>query len=162
MEVFMMRTLLLSLVLLPLPAIGAFAQQVVPTAPSAGSKWEHVQALPAGTTIYVNANGRTTRCALTSVDADTLTCVRGKPIAFPRTGISTIKLPRRALSTAILAGAGAGLGALVVKGVASGIDVTEGKAKGSVYAGGAGIGAVVFGPIGYFTDFARSTVYQAR
>jgi len=137
------------------------AQKDVP--PPAGSNWGRVQALPMSTSIYVNAHSRTTRCTLTSVDADTLTCTRGKAITFQRSDIASVKLPRHTRSTLIAAGIGAGVGALVVKAVAATIfgEATNGKAKGSVYAGGAGLGAVVFGSIGYLTDDARSTVYKA-
>jgi hypothetical protein len=151
------RTILLLLALVP--ALCASAQQPTP-APPAGSNWQHVQALPAGTSIYVNANGDTTKCTLTSVDADTLICTRSKPITFQRIAIKSIKVPRRTASTLIMAGLGAGLGAVVVAATSSAIGF-GGHAKGSVYAGGAGIGAVQFGTVGFFTDGARSTVYKA-
>jgi hypothetical protein len=139
------------------------AQPSTASPPPAGSNWQHVQALPAGTSIYVKAGGSTKQCSLTSVDADNLTCTRGKPTTFQRTAIKSIKVPRRTLSTLILAGAGAGLGVIVVKGVDATVfrSFDGGRVKGSVYAGGAGIGAVLFGTIGFFTDAARSTVFKA-
>jgi hypothetical protein len=140
-------------------AAGPQQPALPPTAPPAGSNWQHIQALPSGTNIYLTTRSGTMRCTLTAVDADSLTCTRGKSTVFQRSEIKTVKLPHRGRSTAILGGVGAGLGVAVVKGLASSWGLRT--AKGSVYAGGAGIGAVVFGPIGYFTDFARSTVYRA-
>lgn len=141
-------------------SLSATAQQPLVQTPKAGSNWQHVQALPAGTPVYVNAGGSTTKCKLASVDADTLTCAQGKSATFRRTEIKSIKVPRRVASTLIMAGLGAGLGAVVVAATSSAIGF-GGHAKGSVYAGGAGIGAVLFGTIGFFTDAARSTVYKA-
>ena len=147
--------------LLAFTTLSASAQQPAqqPVQPPAGSNWSHVEALPAGTNIYVTTRSGTMKCSLAAVDADSLTCTHGKSTVFERSKVMAVKLPHRGLSTAILGEAGAGLGVAVVKGVASSWKLSG--AKGSIYAGGAGIGAVVFGPIGYFTDFARSTVYRA-
>ena len=155
-----MRTFLLALMLAP--ALSAPTQQPAqqPVAPPAGSNWQHVQALPSGTSLYVNANGDTRRCTLTSVDADTLTCAHGKQMTFQRTAIKSIKIPRRTASTLITAGLGAGVGVVTVAGASAAIGF-GGYAKGTVYAGGAGIGAVLFGAIGFLADDARSTVYKA-
>jgi hypothetical protein len=88
----MMRTLLLSLVLVPMPAIGSFAQQVVATAPPAGSDWQHLQGLPAGASIQVTAKGSHANCVPLSVDSDTLNCARGKNLVFQRTDILIVKI----------------------------------------------------------------------
>lgn len=154
-----MRPLLLLAAFLS-PFLAAAQPPLVQTPPPQGSNWQHVQALPAGTSIYVSANKHTTRCSLTSVDVDSLTCTHGKPVTFKRTEITSIKLPRHTLSTLIMAGIGAGVSVGVVKGVSQATG-WGGTAKGSVYAGGAGLGAIVFGSIGYLTDFARSAVYKA-
>ena len=151
-----MRAFLLSIALST--TLVAHAQQ--PAQPPAGSNWQHVQALPVGTKIYVNANDQTATCKLISVDDGTLTCTHGKATTFQRSEIKSVKIPRHAVSTAILAGAGAGVGVGVVAATSNSIGF-GGWAKGSVYAGGAGVGAVLFGSIGYFTDFARSTIYKA-
>jgi hypothetical protein len=145
-----------------LSALSALAQK--PLQPAAGSNWQHVQALPAGTTIYLKAGHINLRCALTSVDADTLTCSHGKPITFQRASINSIKVPRRAMSAALMAGAGAGVGVLTVELVDATVfhGFGGGRVKGTVWAGGAGIGAVVFGSIGYFADPGRSTIYKAQ
>ncbi len=155
----MMRLTLLSLFLAP--AVFSSAQQVSPSALAAGSDWQHVQALPVGTSIYLQANHKTSKCMVTTVDADTLTCTRGKDITFQRTEIDSIKLPHRGRSSLILSGIGAGVGVAVVKAVASS-SLFGAPAKGGVYAGGAGMGAIMFWPLGYITDPARSTIYKAR
>jgi hypothetical protein len=153
-----MRTSLFALALVP--ALAVAAQQPAAPLPPPGSNWQHVQALPSGTSLYVNANGDTRRCTLTSVDADTLTCAHGKQMTFQRTAIKSIKIPRRTASTLITAGLGAGVGVVTVAGASAAIGF-GGYAKGTVYAGGAGIGAVLFGAIGFLADDARSTVYKA-
>jgi hypothetical protein len=135
------------------------AQQLV-QAPPAGSNWQNVEALPAGTSIYVSTTARTMSCTLTKVNAESLACTHGKATVFQRTEIATIKLPRRTRSSAILAGIGAGVGIGVVKATSAAIGF-KGAAKGSVCAGGAGAGAVLFAPIGFAADPTRSTVYKA-
>jgi hypothetical protein len=146
-------------------SLAATAQQPAtqPTPPPAGSNWQHVQALPFGTKIYVTTRTRVSalECTLTVVDADSLTCTHGTSTIFQRSEIKAVKLPHRGRSTAILGGIGAALGIGVVKAVASSDPFFAGHAKRSVYAGGAGIGAVLFGPLGYLSDMTRSTVYTA-
>ncbi len=149
--------------LLAFTTLAAAAQQpaLTPTTSPAGSNWQHVQALPFGTKIYVTTQVRVSalECTLTAVDADSLACTHGRSTVFQRSEIKAVKLPHRGRSTAILGGVGAGLGIAVVKGVASAWGFRN--AKGPVYAGGAGIGAVLFGPLGYLSDVSRSTVYTA-
>lgn len=152
----MMRNLLLSLVLFP--SICANAQQPAPSAPKSGSNWQHVQALPAGSSIQVQARKSHAKCNLKSVDADSLTCVQKKDLVFQRTDIVSIKIPRRGRST--LAGMGIGAGAGAVLGAAVGQNGTfVPRGLGAIILGvlgtpiGAGIGAA--------TDFSRSTVYTA-
>ena len=145
-------------------ALPVSAQQTAASALAGGSNWQHVQALPVGTSVYVNAGNKTVRCTLTSVDSDTLTCAHGKAIVYQRTEITSVKLSHRGRSTLIMAGVGAGVGAGVVKAVAVtifGNSFTHGTAKGAVYVGGAGMGAIIFWPIGFLGDPARSTVYKA-
>jgi hypothetical protein len=163
----MMRNLILSLVLLP--AIGAFAQQPAPSAPAEGSNWQHVQALPAGASINVNARSSHANCNLKSVDADSLTCTHKKDIVFQRADILTIKIPRRGRSALIAGGVGAGVGGIV--GAATGCSSTQKNSAWGCFltptrGEAAGVLAVLFGGIGAgigaATDLNRSTVYRAQ
>jgi hypothetical protein len=167
MEILMMRTLLLSLVLVP--AIGGFAQQPTSTALPAGSNWQHVQALPVGASVQVKARKSHANCYVKSVDADTLTCAGKKDIVFARTDVVSIRIPRRGRSTLIGLGIGAGVGA-GVGAAASGCSTAEKNSFLGCFLTptrpqGAAIGGVLFGgilaAIGAATDFARSTVYEA-
>ena len=146
------------------------AQQPVPP-PPAGSNWQHVQALPVGTSLYVSAKTRHKSCKLKNDDADTLTCTNsGKDIVFQRTEIVTIKISRRGRSALIAAAPGA---ALAIGGLAAG---GAGEFGSQTCSGsqtncgqiGAGVAiiwgvalAAVAAPIGALTDFSRSTVYKA-
>jgi hypothetical protein len=130
------------------------AQQPVPP-PPAGSNWQHVQTLPNGQSIIVNARTSHASCTLKSVDAGTLTCTHGKDIIFQRTDIVTIKIPRRGRSAAVGLGIGAGAGAGI--GAASCHDSWSLVcAVGfGIYSAGAGL------LVGVLTDFDKSTVYKA-
>jgi hypothetical protein len=165
-----MRTFLLALALVP--ALSTPAQQAVqPTAatpPPAGSNWQHVQALPAGQSLQVSARTSHANCKLRSVDADSLTCTRGKELVFQRADILTIRVPRRGRSSLIAAGVGAGVGVIV--GVATGCSSTEQSQPWGCFltptrTQAAGILAVLFGGIGAgigaATDLNRSTIYVA-
>ena len=68
-----------------MPVLSATAQQST-SAPRAGSNWQHLEALPEGTSIRVKSTNRSAACKLKSVDADSLTCARGaeKDIVFQR------------------------------------------------------------------------------
>ena len=163
----MTQNLILSLVLLP--AIGAFAQQAAPSASPEGSNWQHVQTLPAGASINVNARSSHASCNLKSVDADSLTCTQKKDIVFQRADILTIKIPRRGRSALIAGGIGAGVGAGV--GAATGCSSTQKSSAWGCFltptrSQGAAIGAALWGAIGAgigaATDFSRSTVYKAQ
>jgi hypothetical protein len=154
-----------------LPALSAPAQQPTqqPAQPPAGSNWQHVQALPAGTSLNVKARTSHLACKLKSVDADTLTCTHGKDATFQRSEILSIKIPRRGRSTLIAMGVGAGVGA-IVGAATSGCSTAEKNSWFGCFLTpsrpqGAAIGALLFGiigaPIGALTDFAHSTVYKA-
>jgi hypothetical protein len=162
----------LPLVLLAVTITSASAQQSVvqsvPQAP-AGSNWQHVQVLPVGASIYVKARAHHATCKLKRVDADTLTCIHGKEDVFQRTEIQSIKLTRRGRSTLIAVGLGAGVGA-IVGAATTGCSTAERNSFFGCFLTptrpqGAAIGVAVFGviatPIGYFSDFARSSVYTA-
>ncbi len=145
------------------------AQQPVPP-PPAVSNWQHVQALPVGTSLYVSAKTRHKSCKLRSDDADTLTCTdAGKDVVFQRNEIVTIKISRRGRSALIAAAPGA---ALAIGGLAAGGAGEFGSqtctGSGTNCQIGAGVAiiwgvalAVVAAPIGALTNFARSTVYKA-
>jgi hypothetical protein len=141
------------------------AQQPVPP-PLAGSNWQRVQALAAGTSINVKARASHASCKLKSVDADTLTCTHGKDLVFQRTDIVNIKVPHRGRSTLIGLAIGGGTGALI--GVATGSSSCAGQnfcinifSRADLAAvGGVSLGAVG-ALVGGLTDFSRSTVYRA-
>jgi hypothetical protein len=165
---FMTRNLILSLVLVP--ALPAFAQRPASPAPPEGSNWQNVEALPAGTTINVKARAQHANCKLKSVTADRLTCSQPKQVVFQRTEILTIKIPRRGRSTLIATGVGAGAGG-IVGAATTGCSAAERDSFFGCFLTptrpeGAAIGAMLFGviaaPIGYFSDFAKSTVYKAQ
>jgi hypothetical protein len=162
-----MRTSLLSIALAPALFVAAQQPAPQPVQPPAGSNWQHVQALPLGASIYVKARHSHSKCILKSVDADTLTCIHAQDVVFQRSDIVNIKIPRRGRSTLVGLAIGAGVGAAL--GAAAGGDpcksgsgfcvdpVSRGGAAAMTSALVGGIGA----PIGYFTDFTRSTVYKA-
>jgi len=146
------------------PTIYTTAQQPTPTAPSEGSNWQHVQALPTGASIKVKARTGQEVCKLKSADADTLTCTHGKDFTFQRSDIVSIKIPHRGRSALIGAAIGGGVGTGI--GFAAG---TTGKdtffgrnfLRGAMTAIGAVFGGVVGGATGALTDFSHSTVYKA-
>ncbi len=116
------RTMILAFALAPAmrgisqqPAQQA-AVQPAQSAPPEGSNWQHVQALPLGTSINVKVRKSHVSCTLKSVDADSLTCIHGKDIVFERTEIKSITIQRRGRSTLI--GAGIGGAALAIAGFA--------------------------------------------
>jgi uncharacterized protein YcfJ len=150
----MIRTILLSLALMP--GLSAPAQQ--PSQPPAGSNWQHVQALPIGASIQVHARKSHANCNLKSVDADTLTCTRGKDLIFQRIDILTTKIPRREHSALIGMAIGAGAGTIV--GAASGRNGSFAPRDVSAIAFGV-VGAPIGAAVGALTDFAKSTVYKA-
>lgn len=164
----MMRTMLFSLVLFP--AICAAAQPGQP-APPEGSNWQHVQALRMGASINVKTSSSHTNCKLKSVDAETLTCTQGRDITFERSEILTIRIPHGSRSALIGAALGGGVGAII--GAAtdrSSCSAQEQKSllgclhifsRGQVAALAGAAGAAIGVPVGYFTDFAHSTVYKA-
>jgi len=147
-----------------LPALHAMAQQ------PAGSDWQHVMALPAGTRIVVKAKTRHLTCNLKAVDVATLTCgpsgVLGDPkdVVLPQAEIRLIKIKRRGRSALIGAGIGAGTGAIIGFAATTnsgnwlfGPNFLRGPATAGMAIGVGGIGAI----IGAATDFASSTIYKA-
>ena len=157
-----MRTFLLALTLVS--ALSVSAQQPAP--PRAGSNWQHVQALPVGASIIVKARKSHAGCKLKSVDADSLTCIRGKGLVFQRADIVSIKVPHSGRSALVGAGLGAGVGAVI--GAAAGsagcsgqafcIDIISRRDLAAISALAVG---TLGGIAGGATDFTRSTVYTA-
>jgi hypothetical protein len=158
-------------VLLVLSALCAPAQQ--PTqqaAPPAGSNWQHVQALPIGASISVKARTGHQNCILKTVDADSLTCIHGKDFLFQRTDVRSITIPRHGRSTLIAAGIGIGAGVAIGAATYNPCTAAEQKtflgclqifSRGDLALVGGVVGGVIAAPIGYFTNFAKSTVYKA-
>jgi hypothetical protein len=151
------------LILVAIAPLHANAQAAA-ALPPAGSNWQHVQALPVGTSIQVNTSTRHTICTLTAVDADTLSCDRNfrftvQKVLFQRAEIRTVKLTRRGRSAVLGAAIGAGVGALAgsIQGARSNYFAVHG-AFAAIYAFA---GAFAGAPIGYLTDFSASTIYRA-
>jgi hypothetical protein len=157
-----MRSLFLALSLLACTLPGHTQQTATPPA---GSNWQHVQVLPLGISIHVNAQKRHSLCTLKAIDADTLTCDRDtgtgtKELIFQRPEIKNIKLARRGRS-AVLGGAiGAGTGGLIggIVDIHSSYFAVHG-AFALIYAFA---GAFAGAPTGYLTDFSASTIYRAN
>jgi hypothetical protein len=143
------------------PAVGQQSSQPA----SAGSNWARVQVLPAGKTINVKTKDRHMVCKLVSVDADMLRCSdHAKDVTFQRAEIVSVKIPRRGRSTLIGFGIGAGTGAVI--GFAGATNSGNGFfganfMRGAVTAVFGVVGGVIGAPVGYATDFSRSTVYKA-
>jgi hypothetical protein len=165
-----MRIFLFTLALVPALSAPAHPPAQQPASPPAGSNWQHVQALPIGASLQVQARKSHANCTLKSVDADSLTCTHKKDLVFQRTDILSVKIPHRGRSTLIAAGIG--IGALAIAGAASGSSCTAAQknsflgcfnlfSRGDLALAGGAVGGVIGSPIGYFTDFAKSTVYQA-
>jgi hypothetical protein len=157
-----MRDLILFLLLVL--ALGARGQQPAAVAAPEGSNWQHLQALPVGTSINVKARVGSVNCKLKSVDADTLTCTQKKDVVFQRGEILTIKIPHRGRSTLI----GTGIGAAVGAGIGFAAGTSKGDPlfgpnflRGAVTAVFATIGGAAGAVTGAATDFSRSTVYKA-
>jgi hypothetical protein len=151
-------------------AIPLYARAQQPTNPPAGSNWQHVQALPIGTSISVKSKIAHKNCALKSVDADTLTCTHSKDFVFPRAEILSITIPRRGRSTLIAAAAGVGVGAVIGAATYKPCTTAEKQSflgciqflsRGDLALIGGTMGLAVAAPIGFFTNFAHSTVYKA-
>lgn len=165
-----MRMFVLCFVLLPLGFAGltaAPAQQATPAstpAAPAGSEWGHVLALPVGTSVHIQGHTSHALCALTAVDAESISCARDtgvghKALTFQRTDVKTIKLARRGRSAVLGGAALAGAGALAggIQGARSNYFAFKG-AFALVYGFA---GAFAGAPIGYITDFSASTIYRA-
>src|ERR1035437_4538396 len=160
-----MHTFLLAMALV-LPVLSAPAQQPTQQTvqPPAGSNWQHVQALPAGNSLNVNARTSHLACKLKSVDADTLTCTHGKDVVFQRSEILSIKIPRRGRSTLIGLAIGGGAGSAIGFGV--GTNNSNGFfgpnfMRGAVTAVFGVVGGATGMLVGGITDFTKSTVYRA-
>lgn len=162
----MTRIALLSLPVLSL-VLGTLPAQA---ARDSHSDWQLVQALPAGTSIHVNAGRRHQSCRVQKVDAESLTCAEGGSPVYSRAEITSIKLTHRGRSTLVAALAGGGIGAAVAAGLLahdphcqpSQFGCLNGLVgTGPVVGAFSAVGAVVGAPIGYLTDFTGSTVYKA-
>jgi hypothetical protein len=152
-------------ILLPTALLALSASAQAPPQPPAGSNWQHVQALPAGTSIEVKARTSHASCTLKSVAPDSLTCAHHKDLVFQRADILTIKVSHRDRSA--LVGAAVAGGTLAVVGFAATTDHAPNSLFGSNFLRGPvtlglGLGGGIIGAaVGAFTDFTRSTVYKA-
>ena len=162
-----MRAEAIAVWLVLLAPISAVPQQALPSAPEPSPDWQQVERLPHGARVYLNTTTRHLSCGVQSVEADTLHCGGGADSVFQRPEIKSIKQAHRGRSLLAGMAVGAGIGAII--GVASGprsctpntfcLQVLN---RADTAALGAAFGGVVGVPVGYFTDFTRSTVYKTR
>ena len=129
------------------------------------SGWDRVASLPAGSVVYVSANGSGTNCRIKSVAPDSLTCTgAGKDTVYQKAEIKKVSLPHRGRSALVGLLVGAGVGA----GIGAGVGVSQGTSNSNTSfvktSWVAGVGAVLFGLIGALigslTDFMGSTIYK--
>ncbi len=153
-----MRSLIAS-VLLVFVAVQASAQQISPQLPV--GNWARVQTISTGTSIHVNTATSHVLCVLKADDAETLTCAHHfQDLKFTRAEIKSIKVAHRTRSTWVAVGI-----ALLGMGIATQIanHTAQDQLGTGIVVGLAGLLALIVSPIvGYFTDFTRSTVYQAN
>ena len=118
--------------------------------------WSRVQSLPTGTMVQVKSGKHHLNCKVQSVTADSISCASGETI--PRAEIASIKVGHRALSTLL----GAGIGAGAAAGIGAGVNSSSNSwfKNGQVAGVFAVAGGVIGAPIGFFTDFAKSTIYR--
>ena len=146
-------------------ALGGFSGNVNGQAAKAGSDWQHVRALPPGTSIEVRSTTVHVRCELTETTADNISCSHRKmSISFQQSEVQSIKITHRGRS-ALIGGAAVG-GAAGIAGFAA--TTNRGDSffgpnflRGQVTALSIAMGAVVGGGVGALTDFSKSTVYKA-
>lgn len=126
----------------------------------AGSNWDHLKAITAGTKLHVTADKGGRTCKLVSVDDASLLC--GKH-TFARSEVKTVKLTRYAVSYLGGAGIGAAVGAGVGLGATAGQSsnsfdiVSRGEVVSTSALAGGLIGAIVTGPADLFKG---PTVYR--
>lgn len=160
----LMRFLSLVLAGLLAAAWPAVAQQTLPDAPSVRD-WHGVELLAPGRAVTVDGKGSHSTCVVQRSDADSLACKGGT--SFARGDISSVRMHHRWRSAGVAAVIGFGVGAVI--GAAAGdpgckpntfcLNVVS---KGELALGLGTAVAVVALPVGYFTDFTRSTVYKSR
>jgi hypothetical protein len=124
-----------------------------------------VQALPAGTSLYLNAKGGHKRCKVESVTADALNCF-GKNAVYPRADIWSIKIGHRGRSA--LEAAIPGFALMATGGIARAAESCSnqglisfcGLGPAVVVAGGVAV-AIIGAGVGALTNFSKSTIYTA-
>lgn len=160
-----MRMLLIMIGSVVVCACPVFAQQALPPAPQPQAGWDSVETLPVGTSLRLKTTRARLSCSFHGADADTLACGSG---SFRRTEVKTIQRPHRLRSTLVAGVIGTAAGAVTGYAAAGSHQCSTNTfclnfvSRADIAAVGAGIGAIVALPIGYFTDFTRSTVYKAR
>lgn len=164
-----MKNLLAALILCASASLTA-APAALAQGPPAGSNWDRLQGLPAGTSLYITslagARKSTQRCTLKAVAADAITCTGGRAVrdsTYPRSDIQAVKLSRRRASTLTGAAIGLGAGAAIGAGVDASFSNSNllGRHKANAALIGAGLGLLFLTPIAYATDFLRGpTVYR--
>ena len=161
-----------SLILLFSISIGsvAIAQPAsTPASPLLAPDWSRVSALSIGTSVIVKAHNQSEGCKVAHVDASSFSCVRGsQTVAYDAPDVRSVRIPHRLRSTLVAAVIGVGTGAVIGYAAAGSSNCKSGSfclnivSRGDVAAAGAAVGGIVALPIGYFTDFTRSTIYKSR
>lgn len=159
-----MRALHLVLVTLLVSNIPGVAQQALPDAPSV-TGWHGVELLMPGKTVVVASKTGHATCIVDRADSQSLACAPATTYARP--DVRSVRIHHRWRSALVGAGIGAGVGAVI--GAATGDPACRPNTfclafvnKGEL-AGIFGIALGVVGlPVGYFTDFTRTTVYKAH
>lgn len=149
--------------------VSALSQQALPSAPDVSS-WRPVQDIPVGASLHMRTTSRGLTCRVKSVDAGSITCANADTPTFQKSEIKSIKRVRHGRSA--LAGLLIGAGAGAIIGAAAGGSSCSAQEK-TIFLGCfnvvsrtdvALVSAVVLGvigaPVGYWTDFTRSPVYQ--
>lgn len=156
-----------SLVLCPGIAVG---QQALPSAPGVSS-WRPVQDLPVGVSLHLKTTSQGLTCRVKSVDASSITCANAGTSPFQISEIKSIKQVHRGRSALVASLIGIGVGTIIGAATAESCSAQERSIFPRCFnpvsrADTALVGAVIFGvigaPVGYFTDFTRSTVYKAH
>jgi hypothetical protein len=148
-------------------SVSARSQLALPSAPEPFANWRSVETLPPSAPVYLKTTTRHLSCRVQSVEQESVHCGSAADSVIQRSEIQSIKRAHRGRSLLAGVALGAGVGAIV--GAALGpksctantlcfdfINRADTAAFGAVFFG------IVGAPVGYFTDFTRSTVYKTR
>ena len=129
-----------------------------------GSNWSRVQVLPLGTFLRISTRTSTLTCKFTSAAVDSLSCQRGpNATVLQKSEIRSIQVPHHGRSALIGAAIGGAVGATIAA-VSTQADKgqIQSVSKGAVVGVSGLAGAIIAAPVGWFSDFTRSTIYRAN